>query len=101
MRKPAFCTCENKGADQLCGNPNFKPLAIFCGCSVWFVSNLVGNPEDRFSRHLAQCICRREEAVFFIYDHNLLKKEEDDLIDAILYFSPEHVSTSSYYNDIL
>ena len=35
---------------------------------------------------------RREEAVFFIYDHNMLKKEEDDLIGAILYFSPEHVS---------
>ena len=32
--------------------------------------------------------------MFFIYDHNLLKKEEDDLIDAILYFSPEHVCIS-------
>ena len=27
---------------------NFKPLAIFCGCTAWFVSDLVENPEDRF-----------------------------------------------------
>ena len=56
IRKPAFCICENKGTDQLCGNctadqriffplhrqydpisskiGNFKPLAIFSGCSL-------------------------------------------------------------------
>ena len=28
--------------------PNFKPLAILCGCTAWFVSDQVGNPEDRF-----------------------------------------------------
>ena len=28
---------------------NFKFLAIFCDCTGRFVSNLVGNPEDRFS----------------------------------------------------
>ena len=73
MRKPAFCICENKDADQLPGhlicafifatrivqslyflNPNFKHLAIFCGCTAWFVSDLVGNPEDRFSHNEAQ-----------------------------------------------
>ena len=27
---------------------NVKPLAIFCGCVVWFVSDLVGNLKDRF-----------------------------------------------------
>ena len=26
-----------------------KPLSIFCGCRVRFVSDLFGNPEDRFS----------------------------------------------------
>ena len=62
MRKPAFCICENKDADQLCGNriadqrlvfvtqimqslfflnPKFKPLAIFCCCTAWFVSDQV------------------------------------------------------------
>ena len=72
IRKPAFCVCENKGADQLPSNcaadqclcfhyrdstisilPKtkiFKPLAIFCGCTARFVSDLVGNPKDRFSR---------------------------------------------------
>ena len=75
MRKPAFCICENKGADQLRGNREadqrlcfrhidstiallckseiFKPLAIVCGCAARFVSDLVGNPEDRFSHNEA------------------------------------------------
>ena len=76
MSKPAFCICENKGADQLCGNRttdqrlcfcytdsttpllfkirNSKPLAIFCGCTARFVWDLVGNPEDRFSHNETQ-----------------------------------------------
>ena len=33
---------------------NFKPLAIFDGCTAWFVSDMVGNPEDRFSHDTAQ-----------------------------------------------
>ena len=70
--------CESKGADQLCSNcaadqhlyfsyidstmdpltlysliRHFKPLTIFCGCTVWFVTDLVGNPEDRFSHDAA------------------------------------------------
>ena len=75
MRKLAFCICENKDADQLRGNreadqrlcfryidstislQNFKPLAIFCGCTARDVSDLVGNPEDRFSHNEAHlCI---------------------------------------------
>ena len=43
MRKPAFFICENKDADQL--------LAIFYGYTAWFMSDLVGNPEDRFSHN--------------------------------------------------
>ena len=81
MRKPAFCICENKDADQLRGNreadqclcfrytdstipllpkdKNFKLLAIFCDCTVFcdctarFVSDLVRNPEDWFSQNEA------------------------------------------------
>ena len=75
MRKPVLCICVNKGADQLRGNsaayqhlyfcyidstipllPNsdiFKLLAIFYGCTSWLVSELVGNPEDRFSHDAA------------------------------------------------
>ena len=77
MRKPALCVCENKDADQLCGNRaadqclcfryiditipllhiySFIPLAIFCGCAAWFVSDLVGNPENRFSNNEAHII---------------------------------------------
>ena len=73
MRKPDFCICENKVADQLRSNReadqrlcfrykdstillNFKPLAIFCSCKAWFVSDLIGNPEDRFSHNEAQLI---------------------------------------------
>ena len=72
MRNPDFCLCENKGADQLCSNcttdqrlcfrysdtdnfsstysQTFKHLACFSDCTGRFVSDLVGNPEDRFSR---------------------------------------------------
>ena len=28
---------------------NIRPLTIFCGCTVRFVSGLVGKPEDLFS----------------------------------------------------
>ena len=66
MRKPAFCKCEDKDTDQRRGKcaadrclcfryidstiPLLTALAIFCDCTGWFVSNLVGNSEDRFSR---------------------------------------------------
>ena len=72
MRKLGICLCENKGADQLRSyreadqhlcfhftdslisllpkSEIFKLLAILCGCTVWFVSDMVGNPKDRFSR---------------------------------------------------
>ena len=75
MRKTVFCICENKDADQLRGNREadqrlcfrytestipllskseiFKPLAIFCDYPVRFVSDLVGNLEDRFSHNEA------------------------------------------------
>ena len=79
VRKSAFCICENKDADQLRGNreadqrlcfrytdstipllPKSEisnlPLAIFCGCTARFVSDLVVNPEDRFSHNEAQMI---------------------------------------------
>ena len=56
MRKPDICICENKDADQLRGNRNFKPLVIFCGCTARFVSDLVGNPEDQLSHNEAHMI---------------------------------------------
>ena len=65
MRKPDFCQCENKGADQLCSNckadqclcfrytdspiphlsksKNFQSVATFCACTARFVSDVFGN----------------------------------------------------------
>ena len=34
-------------------NPKFQASSIFCGCTARFVSDLVGNPEDRFSHNEA------------------------------------------------
>ena len=72
MRKSDFCICnKKKGADQLLSTfvslhifyspstsyiPNFKPLAIFCGCTARFVSDMVGDLGDRFSHGTAQLI---------------------------------------------
>ena len=70
MGKPAFCLCKKRcrSASRMTAklisafvfatrivNPststiqNFKPLAIFCGCTARFVSDLVRNPKGRFS----------------------------------------------------
>ena len=84
VRKPAFCICENKDTDQLRGNCEadqhlcfrytdstipllpkseiFKPLAI--SCTVWFVSDLVGNPEDRFSQNVAHMSRVTRKSIF-------------------------------------
>ena len=86
MRKPAFCTCKNKDADQLSSHrkadqclcflytgsiiplessslfQNFKPQGIFCDCTTWFVSDKVRNPEDRFSHN--------EAHMSLLVDHN-------------------------------
>ena len=74
LRKPAFCICENKDADQLrsnCAaiqrlcfrsrivqslyylNPKFQASSYI----LWLHSLVcVGNPEDRFSHDEAHCI---------------------------------------------
>ena len=77
LRKPDFCLCENKGADQLRSNckadhafvfakwivqfsstysQNFKHLACLCDCTAQFVSHLVGNPKDLLSRDVAHLL---------------------------------------------
>ena len=83
MRKHVFCIYENKGADQLRGNhaadqrlcfrsgyivsiipllrkfdiSQFTFLAIFCGCTVWIVSDLVGTPKTGFL--MKRLICNK------------------------------------------
>ena len=76
MRKPYFCQCGNKGADELCAqisctadqglirytDSTIPPLHIpkrlqdssfFLGGKGQFVSDLDGNPEDLFSHIVA------------------------------------------------
>ena len=70
MRKPDFCICENKDADQLRGNSeadqrlyfryidSTMPLLYISESSSLYpfsmiVSDLVRNPEDRFSHNEA------------------------------------------------
>ena len=82
--KPDFCICENKDADQLSGNCEAdqclcfrytdstipllsKSEIIFCGCTGWFVSDLVGNPEGRFSHNEAQIITTGARNYFISY----------------------------------
>ena len=67
MRKPTFCKCENKDADQLCGNREadqrlcFRytdstiPLlsksqisSLFCSCIAWFMLDHVRNQNVGF-----------------------------------------------------
>ena len=77
MRKPTFCICENKDADQLhsdCAadrrlcfrykdrknpstflNRNIKSLAIFCSCTAWYMSNQVGNQSVCFLTSWLKC----------------------------------------------
>ena len=66
--------CVNKGTDQLCSYCTadqclcfhyidsaiplpFSQLAILCCCTVRFVSDLVGNPKDRFCPDTTHNIC--------------------------------------------
>ena len=51
MRKPAFCICENKDADQLRSNLVSSHLLWLYSPVCW---DLVGNPEDQFSHNEAQ-----------------------------------------------
>ena len=73
MRKPKFCVCENKGADQLSSNCDADQrlcfrysdstipllckfllrLAIFCACTARFVSDLFENHIVVFSHDAA------------------------------------------------
>ena len=73
MRKPDFCQCEIKGTDQLRSNCKADQRLCFhymdgaipllpkseissfqrSSCIGGFVSDMVGNPEDRFSHVMA------------------------------------------------
>ena len=79
MRKPASCLCENKDADQLRGNREAdqrlcfrhtdstiplrsqSEISSFCGCTARFVSDMVGNTEDRFSHNDAHILSSKSD----------------------------------------
>ena len=69
--KTSFCICENKDTDQLRGNRKADQRLCFhytdstipllsrseiSSCAARFMSDLVGNPEDRFSHDKAQIL---------------------------------------------
>ena len=72
MSKPAFYICEFKGADTLkisnfgfakstaqslyFPNLKFKASIHLYTCTARFVSDLVGNPEDRHSQDMAKLL---------------------------------------------
>ena len=91
MRKPDFCLCENKGADQLRSNCEAdqrlcfrytdsactitllpeceisKFLAIFCSCTCRFVYDQVGNPKEQFSRDTAHTFHKTNKSYAFCH----------------------------------
>ena len=50
---------------------NVNPLTIFCGCTAPFVLDLVGNPEDIFSRNAAHISLSTEEPVLRLLGYTL------------------------------
>ena len=90
MRKPAFCICENKEADQLRGSREadqrlcfryldstipllFKLLNIFRGCTARSVSVQVKNPENWFSHNEAQMPVYTRVSQRFSHDKEQLR----------------------------
>ena len=66
MRKPAFCICENKGADQLCGNR----AADERRCFRYKDSTIPLLPKSKISSPLFSMVCvvpgRKPETGFLV-----------------------------------
>ena len=104
MRKLAFCICENKGADQLCGNRTTDQAFVFATQIVqslfflnpkfqasshllWLyspiMSDLVENSEDRFSHNEAHIHTTEQPATrSYISTPASAKATEAQVIDA-------------------
>ena len=54
MRKPLIRLYKQFNISTL--SPNFEPLAIFDGCTVRLVSDLIGNPKDEFYHDAADMV---------------------------------------------
>ena len=108
MRKPAFCICENKDTDQLrdycradlclCfpytdGTVPLLPkseisslsLAIICGCSARFVSDLVGGLEDRYFHNETHMLMVLSYKILFNLENTcLLGIETDERVELVV-----------------
>ena len=49
MRKPVYTICEQQSRRSACASSQSDHWP-FSSCADWFVSYLVANPKDRFSR---------------------------------------------------
>ena len=89
MRKLAFCTCENKGTDQLRGysaaqhHLSFRRIGITIpllpkfqvfNCAAPFVLDLVGNSKDKFSHDAAQIYPVQNTAHLGVQANSVLTK---------------------------
>ena len=98
MRKPDFCICENKRADQLCSNCTadqrlcirysdstthlllIAKISRIFDCTCRFVSYLVGMPEDRFSRVAAHLEVNNNVSITIFRIRQAIKKNDKGLI---------------------
>ena len=79
MRKPAFCKCENKDADQLRGDreADQRLCLRYMDSTIPLLSkpeiqlDLVGNPEDQFSHNEAHLLLVRLISEICIVSENL------------------------------
>ena len=74
MRKPVFAYVETRMLVFSCRGSNVKYLAISCGCTTPFLSDLFGNPEDRLSHDAAEpYICQVRKCKQKITANDVLK----------------------------
>ena len=87
----------------------FKPLASFCGCAGRFVSYLVENPEDRFSRDVAYLIMSsklrnaysKRSRAFHHYMSYVMRKPVFGVFDQVRLKPACSASEASYSHEIL
>ena len=64
---------------------NFKPLAIFCNCTAWFVSDAFGNPKDRFSHFEAHIVLLFQDIKDGVDDKKIHEKKGKSVV-SLVYF---------------
>ena len=119
MSKCAFCICENKATNQLCGNRAADQRLCFCSIDSTtpilpisccrtdqFVSDLVGNPEDRFPRDTAHtmacfavCLSPRMELSYWlgVKINELHHKKSNILVSNLVRYKPGCTATEDGY----